>query len=1321
MKKLLSGILVTFALILPQMIQGQNVVTVADGSASSEGVPIYANYCDEYVKSQTIYPASMLSTLTGVAIQGIEYYLNETTSAVTSSFQVKIGTTTSSSFTSDFLSASLTTVYTGAISLSSNTVRINFTTPYTYTGGNLMIEITSTTVSDYEYVTFMGSVASAASIYGFGNTQGDIEVMDIEDFIPKTGFVVPSTGCDMPSALHTTATTSTGIAVSWTAPSNAPAGYAVEYKPTSATTWTRATTTQPRYAITGLSSGTNYNIRVKSLCGADSSQAIQITASTESCNFTVAGGSTTSSYVPFYGFYNYGYSQALYPSSALSDELDTITGIAFNASATNGRAHTIDIYLCNTSRTSLSTSGYEAVGNMTRVVTNKVITFAVGWNYIPFDQPFVYNGTSNLIVAVDNNTGGYSSGLTFVHHSASSGSCVYWYQDGSNINPSSPSASNSSTLSTLPDVQFGVPCGSSECVAPLFSVLSVASTQAELIWDPCGNETSWSLQYKTASASSWTTVGELTVTSYTLTGLNPNTNYMIRVGAVCGSETRYSTVNITTPCSELQLPWSETFETLTSGSSNFPNCWTSITGSNYVENYSYRAHNGSQSMHFSGGTIATPAISTENANELEVSFYMQKEGSSSGTMDVGITTDPTNLTGVQWHPLAFPETSTYYEFLEYLTVPNNATTAYVVFKQTGSSSWYFWLDDLNISVAPPCHKPTGLAVTGVGSTTATLSWNHAGERFEVQYRPVGTNNWQTQTVNSNPGTVTGLDPATNYEFQVRAVCDGGEVSTWSTSAFEVTACEEIIVTPQISHLEDCEESMSNTGLPVCWVQESQSTSYKWNVSEGGYSGKGMYFHGYNGYTSRLISPIFDFSALDNGAQMYLWYNIPQTDDYGDLLNANLKLYYRTSSSAQWTQIPATAMTQTTENWADIEILLPNSANASTYQLAFLATAANDYAYTNAYIDEIVVESQFSCPRPTDVTLDYADATTAIVSWTTTATGNATVKYRRSDAEEDDPWIEVQSNSANSVTLTDLTPKTSYDIYVKVACSETDESPYTRHAYTFWTTCYDNAITAYPWTEGFESGLMCWSQEVLNGDYEWIAQRGDGEPTSHALSNAYAGKKNALFYSPTYVIGNSARLVSPVFDLSNLRNPYLRYAYATTAYDYAGPQQRVLEGSYDNMKLYYRTSATAQWQLLKEYNNATVGWMIDSVALPNTTATYQFSIVATFNGGNGVALDNLKVFRPINSSDDGIDDVSSNLNLSIYPNPTNGNTTISIEGVNGKLNIAVIDINGRTLRSEQVECHDSCVERIDVNGLAKGAYFVKVTGATVNCIRKLIVQ
>ena len=61
------------------------------------------------------------------------------------------------------------------------------------------------------------------------------------------------------------------------------------------------------------------------------------------------------------------------------------------------------------------------------------------------------------------------------------------------------------------------------------------------------------------------------------------------------------------------------------------------------------------------------------------------------------------------------------------------------------------------------------------------------------------------------------------------------------------------------------------------------------------------------------------------------------------------------------------------------------------------------------------------------------------------------------------------------------------------------------------------------------------------------------------------------------------------------------------------------------------------------------------------------------------------------------------------------------GVNGLVKIAVVDMNGRTVASETLECSSDCVKTMDVEKLAQGAYFVRITGQEINMVRKLIIR
>ena len=76
---------------------------------------------------------------------------------------------------------------------------------------------------------------------------------------------------------------------------------------------------------------------------------------------------------------------------------------------------------------------------------------------------------------------------------------------------------------------------------------------------------------------------------------------------------------------------------------------------------------------------------------------------------------------------------------------------------------------------------------------------------------------------------------------------------------------------------------------------------------------------------------------------------------------------------------------------------------------------------------------------------------------------------------------------------------------------------------------------------------------------------------------------------------------------------------------------------------------------------------------------------------------------------------------IYPNPTSGSTTVTVSGVNGKVTIAVIDLRGREVATSTLNCSGDCAKTMDVERLAQGAYFVRITAEKVSMVRKLIVK
>jgi len=150
-------------------------------------------------------------------------------------------------------------------------------------GGNTFTTLVASTPNDgTEAVTIPNTPSTTArvKIEAVGNIFFDIS---------NTNFTITSgSGCGSPAGLASSGITTTGATVSWTAVSGA-TSYDVDYKISTNTTWTNAATgtTATSVALSGLTSGTLYDWRVRANCAGGSSaytQAQFTTTSVVTCN-----------------------------------------------------------------------------------------------------------------------------------------------------------------------------------------------------------------------------------------------------------------------------------------------------------------------------------------------------------------------------------------------------------------------------------------------------------------------------------------------------------------------------------------------------------------------------------------------------------------------------------------------------------------------------------------------------------------------------------------------------------------------------------------------------------------------------------------------------------------------------------------------------------------------------------------------------------------------------------------------------------------------------------------------------------------------------
>lgn len=188
----------------------------------------------------------------------------------------------------------------------------------------------------------------------------------------------------------------------------------------------------------------------------------------------IGSGGATSQYLPSWNYYKYSLTQQIYTSAELG-EAGNITSIAFyNAGAAKTR--TYDFYLKATSKTSF-TSGTDwvTVSNSDKVFSGSVNMVAGEWTFIIFDKPFEYDGTSNLVLVADDNTGSYTSSphmqcLVF----NASNQAIYIYNDGTNYDPFNPSSYSGNVLSTKNQLQL-----TKESIGPVFHDITVSAEPAD--------------------------------------------------------------------------------------------------------------------------------------------------------------------------------------------------------------------------------------------------------------------------------------------------------------------------------------------------------------------------------------------------------------------------------------------------------------------------------------------------------------------------------------------------------------------------------------------------------------------------------------------------------------------------------------------------------------------------------------------------------------------------------------------------------------------------------------------------------------------------
>ena len=252
-------------------------VTVNPGAiATTTHFPVFGENADNVgQKLQAIYLADQIKGITvGSEIKALTFYSSKQTQSWGSArFRVSLAKTNysffqnaSGAYATAADGSSLTKVYEGSLSVADGELAINFTTPYAYEGGNLLIQVEVTTAGTY----------SSSSFYAAANTDYLIKYATSgssrEQKQPKVTFVIAdgdddpvSETCKAPTAVTVEKVTESSATISWQGEASQ-YQYCLEFEG-DLPDWSVATLTdQKSVTVSGLYDEQKYYLYVRSYC-----------------------------------------------------------------------------------------------------------------------------------------------------------------------------------------------------------------------------------------------------------------------------------------------------------------------------------------------------------------------------------------------------------------------------------------------------------------------------------------------------------------------------------------------------------------------------------------------------------------------------------------------------------------------------------------------------------------------------------------------------------------------------------------------------------------------------------------------------------------------------------------------------------------------------------------------------------------------------------------------------------------------------------------------------------------------------------------------
>ena len=488
------------------------------------------------------------------------------------------------------------------------------------------------------------------------------------------------------------------------------------------------------FTITNLTPETTYTAKVRANCGTDASRWSEVVSFEPSAKWVVGYGSETTYQLPTRSNYCYSLSQQIYSAEELGGAASIQSIEFFNTLTACSRD--LDIYLVSTNKASFADKDdWVEVSEADKYYSGTVNFAQNAWTTIQLDNAFGYDGTHNVVLVVDDNTGvadGMSTRL-FLSFPAIGNQSIYYSSDYFNNDPLNPFSASS--LANYKNQIRLLKGDAPSCFAPVDLTVSYSGgTTAVVSWE--SDASSWNLKLNGVPQNNVTN-------PYTLNDLEYGTVYQVQVQSDCGGGALSG--------------WKST-SFMTNLCSDENQCSIS-----YILRDSYG----------DGWDNASIDIVDVETGFTVASLTIKNGDSISGSLSL-----------CEGRVYDFNWTSgNYDDECSFFFYDLNEEEIYCHSGDSLLPEGTFYEHTMSCSMAT-CIKPKQLGVVGYPTGhTAELCWNPgdpSNNTWEIAYKRLDAMDYTDSiVVHENPYVLTGLDPLTNYVVKVRTLCDESEHSKWS--------------------------------------------------------------------------------------------------------------------------------------------------------------------------------------------------------------------------------------------------------------------------------------------------------------------------------------------------------------------------------------------------------------------------------------------------------------------------------------------------------------------------------------------------------------